>query len=230
MGNPSSAPRRNGGGSPTGDAISVYVIEDNRLLREGIVALLASHPDVTVVGAARNSEGALPEIGKSMPHVVLADSGLAEDDIERLVESIVRMVPSARVIVMDLLPDKKEFDSLSAVGVWGFIMKDATTEEMVRVIRAVAGGERVVPKAAEISLLSQIARQARGRPLRVVVRAVSMTKRERRIIALIAEGMSNREIARQLRVGPNTVRGFVRNIIDKLALRTSIESEIDLPG
>lgn len=229
MGNTSPVPRGDGGGSPARDAISVYVVEDNRLLREGIVALLARQADLAVVGAAPSSVGALPGIRQSRPRIVLMDAGLGEDDSERLVESIVRTVPTAGIIVMDLLPDQEAIDAFSGAGVRGFIMKDATTDEMVRVIRAVAAGEKVVPDPAADSLLFQIARQAADRPLRGVVRAVIMTKRERRIIALIAEGKSNREIARQLHVGQNTVRGYVHNIVNKLALWATLQSEIDFP-
>lgn len=212
------------------EVIRVFLVEDNRLLREGIVTLLNGHPqatDITVVASAACSQTALPEIRESAPGVVLVDAGLGDDDSLILVDCIARTAPAVAVIVMDLLPDREEITSFSDAGAAGFIMKDATTDEVFNTIRTVAAGGKVVPNGVDGSLLAQIARQAAGRPLPGVVRSVIMTKRERRIIALISEGMSNRGIARLLHLSAGSIRGHVRSIVGKLALRASLQSEID---
>ena len=203
--------------------IAVLLIEDNRLLRDAIAQLLASQPDIALVGAAASGEAALRESHDKTTHVVLVDLGLKDDDSVRLVRELKKATPDVRVIAMDLFPVHEDVVELVEAGVSGFILKDATPADFMNTIRAVARGSHVLPPPLTDSLFSQIARQAAGRGTRAVIDAVRLTQRERQVIDLIGEGLSNKEIAHRLHIATHTVKSHVHNILEKLALHTRLQ-------
>jgi DNA-binding NarL/FixJ family response regulator len=132
-------------------------------------------------------------------------------------------MPQVRVIVMDLLAAHEEIADFVNAGVEGFILKDASLDDFVETIRTVARGERVRPARMPGSLYSQIAAPAVSRGAEATLESVRMTQREREVIALIAAGMSNKEIAARLEIATDTVKSHVRNVMDKLALRSRLQ-------
>lgn len=201
--------------------ISIALIEDNRLMREGIAALLNQHPDLKVVAGASGADtSALKE---AKPQVVLLELGLGHGDSLRIAERVKRELPESKVIVMDLLPAHEDIVEFVYVGVSGFIMKEATLDDLVNTIRSVAEGAHVLPQQMTRTLFSQIAKDAiaRGRP--EALDDVRMTPRERQVVHLIAEGLGNKEIAMRLNVATHTVKSHVRNIMEKLMLHTRLQ-------
>ncbi|MEP7327383.1 MAG: response regulator transcription factor, partial [Gemmatimonadota bacterium] len=203
--------------------ILVVVIEDNRLVREGLASLLDAQPDFKVVGSAESAKAGLQQIELALPHVVLVDATLGNHSSHRFVETIRKTAPGTRVIVMDLLPAHQDVIDFIKAGASGFIVKDATVEDFFRTIRSVDGGTDVVPPSLAGTLLSHIADQAILRNMPGVSEAVRMTKREREIINLIAEGLSNKEIAQRLDLATYTVKSHVHNILEKLALHSRLQ-------
>ena len=157
------------------------------------------------------------------PRVVLLDVGLQDKNSLRLAESVQKEMEDSRVIVMDLLPVHEEIAEFVNVGVAGFILKDATFEDFVATIRSVADGAQVLPPRMTGTLFSQIARVAVKRGKEAALDAVRMTQREREVIALIATGRSNKEIATRLNIAADTVKSHVRNMMEKLALHTRLQ-------
>ena len=210
------------------EGILVLVIEDNRLLREGLAALLEAQPDFKVVAAAAGANVGLLQLHETKPHVVLVDATLGNHDSRRVVESVRKTAPEARVIVMDLLPAQEDVVEFIKAGANGFIVKDATVEELVRTIRSVAEGADVVPPALTGTLLSHIVNQAvlRKTPALdtpTMMEGVRMTKREREVIDLVTDGLGNKEIAQRLNLAPHTVKNYVRHILEKLALHSRLQ-------
>jgi DNA-binding NarL/FixJ family response regulator len=201
--------------------IAVALIEDNRLVREGITALLNRLPDIRVV--AEQASDNVSALERVSPQVILLDIGLRKGDSLRIAAKVRAQFPAAKVIVMDLLPAHEDIVEFVNAGVSGFIMKDATLEDLAETIRAVHSGASVLPPRMINTLFSQIARDAidRGRP--EVMESVRMTPRERQVINLIAEGMSNKEIASKLHVATHTVKSHVRNVMEKLTLHTRLQ-------
>jgi DNA-binding NarL/FixJ family response regulator len=206
---------------PAEKVIALALIEDNRLVREGITSLLNQLPDLKVVAATSSADLSL--LGKVNPQVVLLDLGLRNGDSLRIAETVRTEFPDARVIVMDLLPVHEDIVEFVHAGVSGFIMKDATLEDLVSTIRLVAQGTNVLPPQMTSSLFSEIARNAvaKGRPQ--LIEAVRMTPRERQVVNLIAEGLSNKQIAARLHIATHTVKSHVRNIMEKLTLHTRLQ-------
>ncbi len=203
--------------------ILVLVIEDNRLVRDGLAALLDAQPDFKVVAAAEGANAGLLQARETKPHVVLVDAGLENGDSRRLVESLKTEAPQSRVIVMDLLPAQEDVIAFIKAGANGFLVKEATTDDFVRTIRSVAEGADVVPPALTRTLLSHIVDEAVQRSTAAVLEAVQLTNREREVTALIAEGMSNKEIATRLTIATYTVKSHVHNILEKLALHSRLQ-------
>ncbi|MDQ6690136.1 MAG: response regulator transcription factor [Gemmatimonadota bacterium] len=201
--------------------ITVAIIEDNRLVREGITDMLNELPDVKVVLAATSLEGGM--LKETNPRVILLDVGLQDKNSLRLAEAVKKEIADARVIVMDLLPMHEEIAEFVNAGVAGFILKDASFDDFVRTIRSVADGARVLPPPMTGTLFSQIARVAVKRGQAAAFESVRMTQREREVIGLIAAGMSNKEIAQRLSVATDTVKSHVRNIMEKLCLHTRLQ-------
>ena len=194
--------------------IQILVIEDNRLLRDGLAGLLDSQTEFKVVATAEGGSTALQRLQEHKPNVVLVDAALGRNRSQRLVESIKEAAPHARIIMMDVQPEEED--------VIDFI-KDAALEDFVHAIRQVANGGDVVPSALTGTLLSHIAKQAsvlRNTPMMASVR---MTKREQQITDLIGEGMSNKEIAQRLNIATYTVKSHVHNILEKLALHSRLQ-------
>jgi DNA-binding NarL/FixJ family response regulator len=201
--------------------ITVAIIEDNRLVREGMRDMLNELPDVKVVLAATSIEA---ELLKEMnPRVVLLDVGLQDRNSLRLAETVKKEMADSRVIVMDLLPVHEEIAEFVNAGVAGFILKDATFEDFIATIRSVADGAQVLPPRMTATLFSQIAKVAIKRGRTAALAEVRMTQREREVIALIAVGLSNKEIATRLNIATDTVKSHVRNVMDKLALHSRLQ-------
>lgn len=206
---------------PSPPPITVALIEDNRLVREGLTALINQQQGFLVISGTGTDDHR--EILNATPDVVLLDIGLRKGDSLRIAAEARRDFPDAKVIIMDLLPAHEDIVEFVNAGVSGFIMKDATLEDLVSTIRAVVGGASVLPLTMVNTLFSQIAREAivRGRP--DVLESVKMTPRERQVINLIAEGMSNKEIASTLHVAIHTVKSHVRNVMEKLTLHSRLQ-------
>jgi len=202
--------------------IRVLIIDDNRLMREGLSALLKAQPDLQVVGAVADLDAALHRVPEVTPQVVLVDAGLGSCDGARCVEQIRQSAPAARVIVMDLLPAPEEVVAYVKAGAKGFIMKDATVADFVGTVRSVARGSEVIPPVLAGTLLSHIAQDAVVHLRPEVTDAVRMTKREQEVMLLITEGLDNKAIAQRLGVAGDTVKSHVRNILEKLTLHSRL--------
>lgn len=201
--------------------ISIALIEDNRVVREGISALLSQHADFKVVTSTSSHDTA--QLRATRPHVILLDIGLGHGSSLPVAERIKKEVPESKIIVMDVLPVQEDIMEFVNVGVSGFMMKDATVNELVSTIRSVAQGAHVLPPQMTGTLFSQIAKDAVVRGRAEMLEAVRMTPREREVIDLIAEGLGNKEIAARLDIATDTVKSHVRNIMEKLMLHTRLQ-------
>ena len=200
----------------------MLILDDNRLMREGLSALLKAQPDLQVVGAVADLSTALRRVPEVRPHVVLVDAGLGSHDGCRCVEQIRKRAPATRVIVMDLLPAPEEVIAYVKAGAKGFIMKDATIENFVGTVRSFAQGSDVIPPVLTGTLLSHIAQDAVVHRRPEAADAVRITKREQEVMQLITEGFDNKAIAQQLGVAGDTVKSHVRNILEKLTLHSRL--------
>jgi len=208
----------------TTNKIRILLIEDNRLLREGIAELLKKQPDMNVVTTVGNGENILALIDKQKPNLVLLDLGLRSQNSLRIVKLVKKNHPEVKIIVMDLIPLQADVFEFVQAGVSGFMLKDISVAEFLKTIRDVNEGLQILPPHLTGSLFSQIVEHAlNGLPKTVIDESVRMTKRERQVIELIANGDTNKEIAQKLHLSTYTVKSHVHNILEKLALNTRVQ-------
>lgn len=201
--------------------INVAIIEDNRLVRDGLTLKLNEQPDFKVSYSAPN--GRIEDLRTSASQVLLLDVGLEEEDSLDVAERVRTELPGIRVVVMDLLPVHEDLVEFVTTGVAGFILKDATLEELLTTIRSVAAGHTILPPQMTSTLFSQIVGEAVLRGLADVNEATGLTPREQRVVSLIGGGLSNKAIAKELGISPHTVKSHVRNVMDKLTLHSRLQ-------
>ncbi len=204
--------------------ILILLIEDNRFLREGIAAMLNSENDIEVVARAEDGD-AVREL-KSMkkpPDIILLDLGLEKENSLRLMNMLQEEAPSARIIAMDIFPEQIDIVEFVKSGGSGFILKNAPSKDYIKTIRTVAAGSKVLPPALTNSLFTQIIESALKTGNGIPNSSIVLTNREREVIALISEGMSNKEIAERLHVATYTVKSHIHNVLEKLSLHTRLQ-------
>jgi len=207
--------------------IRVLLIEDNRLLREGITVMLNDQPDIRAVSSAGTNGDFIKTINKAVrqrPHVVLLDLGLKNQNSLKLAEQIKKKLPRTEVIVMDLIPVQYDVMEFVKAGISGFIKKDALVDDIVKTIRKVAQGKKVLPPPSESSLISKVVERAiQSGNSNQLVAAVKMTKQEQNVLTLLSQGQSHKDIALKLKIPIYTVNSHVKSVFEKLALYTRLE-------
>jgi DNA-binding NarL/FixJ family response regulator len=203
--------------------IRLLLIEDNRLLRDGINSILKAHKDILIIAASGDGKHTLLKIKELKPNVILLDLGLRSQNSLHVVEIVKKDFPDAKIIVMDLAPVQADILQYVKAGANGFILKDASLNEFLITIRSVADGSTILPPLLVDSLFSQIVDHAVREGKTKLKEAVRMTAREREVIVLLGEGMANKEIAQKIRVSTYTVKSHIHNIMEKLALHTRLE-------
>jgi DNA-binding NarL/FixJ family response regulator len=203
--------------------IKLLLIEDNRLLRNGILSILKPHKDIIILASSGEGKKTIIKIKKLKPNVILLDLGLRSQNSLHVVEIVKRDLPEAKIIVMDLAPIQADILQYVKAGANGFILKDASLNDLIITIRTVAEGSTVLPPLLVDSLFSQIVENAVRDGKSEIKEAVKMTKREKEVIALLSEGMSNKEIGQKMHISTYTIKSHIHNIMEKLALHTRLE-------
>jgi DNA-binding NarL/FixJ family response regulator len=189
--------------------------------------MLKKERDINVAGAFDDSNFSPEKISELKPNIVLLDLGLPNQNSLELVKYLKAENSEIKVIAMDLVPIQEDIMRYVEAGVSGFILKDASVAEFTKTIRSVAGGEKVLPPTMAGSLFSQIMDYGVNElgPSKLI-QSVRMTRREREIVELIAEGLANKEIAYKLNLSIYTVKSHVHNILEKMALNSRVQIAI----
>ncbi len=204
-------------------AVSLVVLDANRLLRDGIEAMIADVDGCAIVASFANARQTLQAIQSLRPTIVLLDYSLAEGDSLNACARIRTLTPDTRVVVMGLGTQQEDVGAFIRAGAAGFIMKDASLDEFVSTIRLVAAGQDALPRALTRALFSQIAGGTLLPGSAVIDEGMRPTAREQEVMNLLGEGLSNKDIAARLHIAVHTVKSHVHNILEKLSLHTRLE-------
>jgi len=207
--------------------VEVFLVAENRLLREALIRILTKRTDVRVVGAAPYSQATQKEIISAQPDIVILDSIRWVFSEARLVSTLHAVIPNLRVVMVDMDVDEGTFLRAVREGVVGYVLKDASATEVTATIRAVAAGEAVCPPALSMTLFRVIqGRLARG------VASPALSRREQELVALLRDRLTNKEIAAKLNLSEQTVKNHVHHMLQKLGApdRLGIVERYELEG
>jgi DNA-binding NarL/FixJ family response regulator len=203
--------------------VSIVLVDDTRVARDGAMAILRAQSDVLVLAASAEIEAAVEQVRKIAPDIALLNLPQEGADNLTLAGTLHGVVPESRVIIMGLMPLYKDVASLIRAGVSGFIMAGASFEKCLQTIQSVAQGIQVLPLELTRSLFTQLNRHgARGRKKRAPA-VQQLTAREREVADLIALGLSNKEIAARLEIALHTVKSHVHKVLAKLAVNGRLD-------
>jgi len=205
------------------DEIRVLVVDDHPLFREGVVRTLNEEAGVAVVGEADTASGAIEMARGTLPDVVLLDLKLPDASGLTVVETLQHECPYSRVIVLTAVEDEDALLQALKQGARGYLVKGISGHELKTVVRAIARGETYVSPSMAGRLLKELT-TAEERSTTTGV--ASLTERERSILQLVAEGLTNKEIAADLFLSEKTVKHYMTNILQKLQVRNRVEAAL----
>lgn len=203
-------------GCLSGGCAAVFLLAENRLLREALLRILSKKDDIRVVGSGSHGPDMLEEIGRARANVVVLDSVspvLAEPGVVRELQ---RLNPAIRVVMVGMEADESIFMRVVQAGALGYVLKDASAVEVARTIRAVAAGEAVCPAALSSSLFQWIVRHRPTIPGSHLKTSLGLSRREQQLVGLIQQGLTNKEMASQLNLSEQTVKNHVHRMLRKV--------------
>ena len=194
--------------------IRVLVVAGVRFYRDGIAAALSADSRFEVVGGAADVPEAAAAFGSLAPDVILLDLGSADGPAH--VSALLALAPAARVVALGVREAEDDVLPLAEAGVAGYVTRDGSVDDLLATVESVASGETICSPHITATLLRRVALLARDRRAQEPNPERDLTSRERQIVALIDEGLSNKEIATRLRIELATVKNHVHNILEKL--------------
>ena len=205
----------------TGKNIRIFIADDHPIVRQGIIGLLETEPDMTVIGEAVNGQEAVTSVQALQPDIILMDLVMPHMDGIEATKQILRSTPGSRILVLtSFATDDKVFPAIKA-GAMGYLIKDTPPEDLLRAIRQVHRGEVTLhPEIAQKLLLEVTA------PPEITTAVDPLTGRELEVLQLVARGLTNQEIAEELVISVTPVYTHVSNILAKLHLATRTQAAL----
>src|SRR5947208_9475879 len=209
----------------TAEALRVLIVDDHALFRRGLQMVLASEPDIEVVGEASDGAEAVEKAKALRPNVVLMDVRMPKRSGIEAAGVIREELPDAKILMLTMSDEEADLYEAIKAGASGYLLKEISIEEVPDAIRSVwAGQSRISPSMAS-KLLSEFAAmsQRAGDPKAA---GAQLTPREMQVLRLVAQGLNNKDIAEKLFISENTVKNHIRNILDKLHLHSRMEAVV----
>ena len=208
------------------DPIRILLVDDQRLMREGLRILLELEPDLKVVGEAEDGQKAVEAYAEFQPDVVLMDVRMPGMDGVEATWRLRERWPQARIIILTTFDDDEYvFEGLRA-GALGYLLKDVSGHDLAEAVRTVAGGGALIEPSVARKVVAEFARLVP--PVRFPEAGLPepLSNREREVLQLLAQGLSNREIATRLSLAEGTVKNYVTNILQKLGARDRTQAAL----
>lgn len=203
------------------DKIRILVVDDESVVREGIVAILSLQPTLEVVGEALDGIQAVDMANKIKPDVILLDMAMPKQDGLTTIPKLKEVLPEVRILVLTSFADSDTVYQAIKSGALGFMLKDARREQLIQAIHDVAEGKASISPTIAIKVIQEV-----NHPSEVLYTSSPLTPRELETLRLIARGLTNQEIAASLSVAERTVAKYVSSILDKLHLANRTQAAL----
>ena len=201
--------------------IRILVVDDESVVREGVVAILSYQKDFEVVAEAENGIQALEAAKKHKPDVILLDMVMPKQDGLATIPKLREILPDARILVLTSFAESDRVYQTIKAGALGYLLKDSTRTQLMQAIRDVAKGQASIHPSVALKVIHEI-----DHPSELMYTSEPLTPRELDTLRLIARGQSNQEIATTLSVHERTVAKYVSNILDKLHLANRTQAAL----
>ncbi len=208
------------------DPIRVLVVDDHALFRRGLQMVLEQEDDIDVVGEAGDGAEAVEKSADTMPDIVLMDVRMPKRGGIDACTAIKDAVPSAKIIMLTISDEEADLYDAIKAGASGYLLKEISIEEVAAAIRAVHEGQSLISPSMASKLLTEFATMIKKTDERQQVPTPRLTDREMEVLRLVAKGLNNRDIAKQLFISENTVKNHIRNILEKLQLHSRMEAVV----
>jgi two-component system NarL family response regulator len=228
MGDGAAAAAQRPGSGRGPEPIRVLIADDHALFRRGLEMVLEEEDDIDLVGQASDGTEAIAAAGEALPDVVLMDIRMPKITGIEACRATKEVAPSAKIVMLTISDEEADLFEAIRAGASGYLLKDIPLDEVAEAVRAVHGGQSLINPSMAGKLLSEFATLAKRddeEEERVQhVAAPKLTDREMEVLKLVARGMNNRDIAKELFISENTVKNHVRNILEKLQIHSRMEA------
>jgi two-component system NarL family response regulator len=208
------------------EPIRVLVVDDHALFRRGLEIVLAAEEDIQVVGEAGDGAEAVEKAADLLPDIVLMDVRMPRRGGIEACTAIKEVAPSAKIIMLTISDEEADLYDAIKAGATGYLLKEISTDEVATAIRAVADGQSQISPSMASKLLTEFKSMIQRTDERRLVPAPRLTDRELEVLKLVATGMNNRDIAKELFISENAVKNHVRNILETLQLHSRMEAVV----
>ncbi len=209
-----------------GEPIRVLVCDDHALYRRGLEMVLGTEDGIEIVGEASDGAEAIRRVEELLPDVVLMDIRMPRRSGIEACTAIKDVVPSTKIVILTISDEESDLYEAVRAGANGYLLKDVPGEEIAAGIRAVASGQSLISPSMASKLLTEFASMIKKSEERPQLPVPRLTERELEVLKLVARGMANRDIAKELFISENTVKNHVRNILEKLQLHSRMEAVV----
>ncbi len=203
--------------------IRVLIADEQSLFREAVRVVLEGEEDIEVVGEARDGLQAVAEAQRTSPDVAIIDAELPNADGFRATGLMHSMVPTCRVLILSGGEEERSLIAAFEAGASGYLTKGSPLSELIQATRAIYDGETLVPPKMLGTLIARLTRR-RAEQDEALRRASRLTRREKEVLALLAEGADNDGIAQVLVISPQTARTHIQNVLGKLGVHSRLEA------
>jgi two-component system NarL family response regulator len=208
------------------ETIRVIVADDHALFRRGLEMVLESEPDIEVVAEANDGNEVITLAEQHMPDLVLMDVRMPGRGGIEATQAIKDAVPHTKILMLTISDEEEDLYDAIKAGANGYLLKEISIEEVAGAIRSVHMGQSLISPSMASKLLNEFAAMARKDEEKQQMPAPRLTDREMEVLTLVAQGLNNRDIAKQLYISENTVKNHVRNILEKLHLHSRMEAVV----
>ena len=214
------------GETAASDKLRVLIVDDHALFRRGLQMVLRQEPDIEVAGEAEDGLDAVEKAQELMPDVVLMDVRMPKRSGIEATREIRDLLPHVKILMLTISDEEADLYDAIKAGASGYLLKEISIDEVAEAVRSVSAGQSRLSPSMASKLLAEFAAMSRRADEQQQLPPPRLTEREMEVLKLVAKGLNNRDIGQQLFISENTVKNHIRNILEKLHLRSRMEAVV----